>query len=291
MVKKSIIAALAVGEVVAGLVKSAIHGPKERHEHWRFRFLGAMVLLAVELGCNVAVGVFTIRRFESSGTITKAAFGTLLAADVMLWVMEAGLTIVIISSRYRDGTLLQFCRRTLLYGACIAPVVIPFIVGAIRSLLIGFPDCSESQRTESIVMIVVGVLFMSIVLFRPHKTSVYIRLPYAIFVVSVVCFSLGLWTAIRPERQIIISGLLVVLPPMATLLIGYAKEDTIDDLEIEAPRSARSEASSEGSTLPERIERYLEPKILPIIDKVREILRMPPLRLGTRKAICYAWRN
>ena len=233
-------ALLAGVEVVAGLSKGFFGYSEDRHRRNQIRVV-VWILLTIESGANIAVGVFSIRRFWKCGGLTRTSFT--FVGDLVLFVYEAFYTFEYLNtkqapvSEFKSG-LISIETICLSLKEMIAPVLMgmPFGIAAIRSYLKQpLKECSSSSQVDSIVILCSSVLLCGLIscLVVGYYARVFdiFDLEGALaffsglflFTIFVLPVSLGIWAAAQPERQVLVHGLLLIVPPILTWMVVFVK--------------------------------------------------------------------
>ena len=215
-------------ELLAGLSKSFIgYSENLRREKISTRLLAT--LLVIELLANLAVGYLTSRRFWKCGIWTQNSFLMALVADILLWYWEGACTYFIITtsvrSDFKRGISMDSFWLTLKSSIVAVVIATPFGIAALRSLLKQpLAKCSSSSRVASIAILSCSIvlLILSYILFEEgHVCDLFIWiLP---IYCSLLSIGLGTWAAVEPERQVLVHGLLVLVPPIFTFLVVFTK--------------------------------------------------------------------
>lgn len=216
---------LVVTEITAGLSKSLFPHAEDPGKARIYKAIISFLLL-IELAANITIGIWTLIRFAKCGPLTIVAFAFAMIADVSMWLAEAWIAFSVLEMQIPRGFMRGFISHPASWVSffVLLITVLPFGAGAIRSFFLQpLRECSKIAGTEA--GFVLG--FSCICIFNILGWVLFGRktVLLACSLMSVLTFTtvLGIWTSAQPERQIIVHGLLVIVPPTVTLLLNWAK--------------------------------------------------------------------
>ena len=250
---------LAAAGVAAGICKGFFgysEGKRRRIPIGMVIFL----LLAAQLGANVVVGYFTMKRFWKCGVLARITFFTASIAGVILWILEATITFAYLNKKPRDeykrGLTVHSLLLTLKLLAATVAVGFPAAVAVIRSELFQpLEECSRTLIVDSIVSLLFSFLavfaFVLVLLVRFLEHTGAYRcgidhlegLSIVGLLTSSCIFPVGVAMIAWPhyDRQLMVHGLIVLVPPVLTSAVTFMKFVFLPDFDIGIANQQESE--------------------------------------------------